>query len=132
MTVQGEQIKKHAVERLDHEAAIHASGHQSVHARRYVMPKTGCAGVEIMVVVKGNALQLWCEADALDRSVALGLGGEFRHGSETYVVPSPTGAMRYGRHTGLKTMANLHRGDAWRFVPKSLGELDRILGAIKA
>ncbi|MER9937115.1 hypothetical protein [Mesorhizobium sp. M0088] len=132
MTVQGEQIKKHAVERLDREAAIHVSGHQNVHARRYVMPKTGSAGVEIMVVVKGDALQLWCEADALDRTGASGLGGEFRHGSETYAVPSPTGAMRYGRHTALKTMTHLHRGDAWRFVPKTLGELDRILDAIKA
>ncbi|RUZ81275.1 hypothetical protein EN943_01370 [Mesorhizobium sp. M7A.F.Ca.US.006.01.1.1] len=132
MTVQGEQIKKHAVERLDHEAAIHVSGHQSVHARRYVMPKMGTPGVEIVIVVKGNDLQLWCEADALDRTGALGLGGEFRHGSETYAVPSPTGAMRYGRHTGLKTMAHLHRGDAWRFVPRALSELDRILDAIKA
>lgn len=132
MTVQGEQIKKHAVKRLDHEAAIHISGHQTVHARRYVMPKAGSVGVEIMIVIKGNALQLWCQADVLDRVVALRLGGEFRNGSETYAVPSPTGGMRYGRHTGLKTMAHLHRGDAWRFVPKSLGELDRILDAVKA
>jgi len=131
MTIQGDLIKGHAEARLDRQATVHSSGHQNVHARRYVIPRSGDIGIELMIIVKGNTLQLWCEADALDRPVGLGLGGEFRHGSETYSVPSPGGGMRYGRHTGLKTMNRLHRGDAWRFVPKTVGQLDKIFEALR-
>ena len=130
MTLPEDAIKKWAVERLDREATTHRSGHQEVHARRYVLPRPGSVGVEVMIVVKGNNLQLWCEAVALDRLTGLGLGGTFRPGSETYSKRGPNGSVRYGRHSALKTMGRLHRGDAWRFVPQTVGEVDRLIDAL--
>lgn len=130
MSALTEQIKEHAQSRLDREASIHYSDHQNVHARRYVVPKPGDTGAEVMIIIKGDNLQLWCEADALNSAFATSVNGEFRPGSETYSVPSPSGGMRYGRHSGLKSMGRLHQGDAWRFVPKTIGDLDRILDAI--
>ena len=131
MTTQAELIKKQAIARLDKEGGVHRSNHQNVHARRYVMPNAALGGVEVVIIVKGNNLQLWCEARAIDGSAARMLGGQQRPGSETYSVPSPKGGMRYGRHSALKTMDRLHRGDAWRFVPKTVGDLDVILDAVK-
>jgi hypothetical protein len=131
VTAQRDVVKKHAIERLDREAAVHASGHQNVHARRYLMPKTGRSGVEVLIIVKGAQLQLWCEAGGMDRAVSRQLGGSFRPGSETYATRNDKGDPQYGRHSALKTMNRLHRGDAWRFVPGTVSELDGILNAIK-
>ncbi len=131
MTAQAELIKMQATARLDKEATVHRSNHQNVHARRYVMPNAALGGVEVVIIVKGANLQLWCEARAIDRHYALSRGGQFRSGSETYSVPSPYGGMQYGRHSALKTMDRLHRRDAWRFVPKTVRDLDSILDAVK-
>lgn len=130
MSVQEELIKAHAVDRLDREAAVHRTGHQSVHARRYVLPRAGRPDIEIMIIVKGTHLQLWCEAEVMDRMTGQSLGGKFRPGTET-CQPDRNGKIRYGRHSGLKVMDRLHRGDAWRFVPKTIGELDDILDRIR-
>ncbi|MBB3133872.1 hypothetical protein FHS26_001585 [Rhizobium pisi] len=126
MTPQAELIKKQATARLDKEAAVHRSSHQNVHARRYIMPNPALGGVEIVIIVKGSNLQLWCEARAIDGLAARVLGGEGRPGTETYSEPR-----KYGRHSALKTMDRLHRGDAWRFIPKTIGNLDAILDAVK-
>ncbi|MGV1826646.1 hypothetical protein [Agrobacterium vitis] len=130
MSVQYELIKTHAVDRLDREAVVHRKGHQNVHARRYVMPRAGRPDIEIMIIVKGTHLQLWCEAEAMDRIKGSSLGGEFRSGAETY-QPDRNGKIQYGRHSGLKVMDRLHHGDAWRFVPKTIGALDGILDCIR-
>lgn len=127
MTVQEDLVKMQAVGRLDKEAAVHQSNHQNVHARRYVMPNAALGGVEVVIVLKGSNLQFWCEARAFDGSTARALGGEERPGGETYSEPG-----KYGRHSALKTMDRLHRGDAWRFVPKTVGDLDNILNAVKS
>ena len=130
MTASGKVVIERAVKRLDREAKVHASGHQNVHARRYVLPRTGGDGVEIMIVVKGSDLQLWCEANALSRDTGFKLGGTFRPSGETYAQQSRNGNIVYGRHSGLKTMDRLHRGDAWRFVPQTVDALDRLIDAI--
>ncbi|MBV7522630.1 hypothetical protein [Ensifer sp. ENS12] len=126
MTAQAELIKKQATARLDKEAAVHRSNHQNIHARRYVMPNPALGGVEVVIIVKSSNLQLWCEARAFAGLAARALGGEARLGSETYSEPG-----KYGRHSALKTMDRLHRGDAWRFVPATVGDLDTILDAVK-
>lgn len=130
MSRSAEQIKAHAVNRLDREAAVHRSGHQNVHARRYLMPRPGKVAMEIVIIVAGGSLQLWCEAAAFGETEGKVLGGKFRPGSETYAVPGRNGKMRYGRHSSLRTTDRLHRGDAWRFVPATLGTLDLILDGI--
>ncbi|WP_242218943.1 hypothetical protein [Shinella zoogloeoides] len=129
MSTESDLIKDHAVDWLDREAVVHRKGHQNVQARRYVLTRAGEQSIEIMIIVKGTHLQLWCETGAIDRMTGASLGGEFRHGSETY-QPDKNGKIQYGRHSGLKVMDKLHRGDAWRFVPKTIGELDRILDVV--
>jgi hypothetical protein len=131
MSAQSDLIKDRAIARLNRETAVHSKGHQNVHARRYVLPRAGKPDVDIMIIVKGTHLQLWCEAEAMDRMTSVSLGGEFHPGSETY-QPDQNGKVQYGRHSGLKVMDRLHRADAWRFVPKTIGELDRILDVVKA
>lgn len=131
MSTQSDLIKKQAVNRLDREAVVHRKGHQNVHARRYVLSRVGKPGIEIMIIMKGTHLQLWCEAEAMDLMTGATLVGEFRSGSETY-QPDENGKIQYGRHSGLKVMDRLHRGDAWRFLPRTIGELDRILDAVRA
>ncbi|NOV21234.1 hypothetical protein E5S70_35490 [Ensifer adhaerens] len=126
MTAQADLVRKQALARLDKEAAVHRSNHQNVHARRYVVSNPALGGIEVVLIVKGSNLQLWCEARAIDGPAARALGGEGRPGSETYSEPG-----KYGRHSALKTMDRLHRGDAWRFVPKTVGELATILDAVK-
>lgn len=126
-----EAIKRHAVDWLDREAAGHPSGHQLVHARRYVLTRADGRQVEIVIIVKGVRLQLWCEAGALDSGVARAVGGTFRPGSETYSTRNTKGVQLYGRHSSLKTTDRLHRGDAWHIVPRTIGDLDHLLGAIK-
>ena len=131
MTTPAEIIKSHAVVRLDREASVHHSGHQNVHARRYLLPRRSGAAVEVMIIVKGN-LQLWCEALPLDRLKGASLGGTPRPGSETYATTNAKRNMLYGRHAALKTMDRLHRGDAWHFTPKTVGDLNAILDALAA
>ena len=131
MTTSAEIIKNHAVARLDREASVHPSGHQNVHARRYMLPRRSGAAVEVGIIVKGN-LQLWCEALPLDRLNGASLGGTFRPGSETYATMNDAGRLLYGRHSALKTMDRLHRGDAWHFKPQTVGDLNAILDALAA
>lgn len=131
MTTAAEIIKNHAVARLDREASFHRSGHQNVHARRYVLPRRSGAPAEVVIIVKGN-LQLWCEALPLDRAKGASLGGTFRPGSETYATTNAKGNMLYGRHAALKTMDWLHRGQAWHFTPRTVGDLNAILDALAA
>lgn len=131
MTTPAEIIKNSAVTRLDREAVVHRSGHQNVHARRYLLPCRSGAAVEVVIIVKGN-LQLWCEALPLDRLKGATLGGTFRSGSETYATTNAKGNLLYGRHAGLKTMDRLHRGDAWHFKPQTVGDLNAILDALAA
>lgn len=123
-------LKNHCIERLDREATTHSAGHQSVHARRYLVPHLGRKPVEVAIIVKPDSkLQIWCEAAGLDPS-GVGALVEQRPGSETYARTGPKGNLLYGRHSALKTFDRLHRGDALRFVPTSMGEVDRILDAI--
>lgn len=123
-------LKNHSIKRLDREAAVHSSGHQNVHARRYVVPHRSGRSVEVAIIVKPDSkLQIWCEAAGLD-VFSLGDLPERRPGSETYARTGPTGNLLYGRHSALKTFDRLHRGDALRFVPASIGEVDRILDTI--
>lgn len=123
-------LKNHCTERLDREATVHSAGHQKVHARRYIMPHLSGTPVEVAIIVKPDSkLQIWCEAAGLDMS-NLGELAELRLGSETYARTSPSGNLLYGRHSALKPFDRLHRGDAFRFVPASIGEVDRVLDTI--
>jgi hypothetical protein len=131
VTTPAEIIKNHAVSRLDREASVHRSGHQNVHARRYALPRRSGVAVEVAIIIKGN-LQLWCEALAFDRATGASLGGTFRPGSETYAKTNDVGQLLYGRHSALKTMDRLHRGDVWRFTPKTVSDLNAILDAFAA
>lgn len=124
-------LQKYCQDRLDCDAAIHGSGHQNVHARRYLLPRTGADPMEVAIIVKPDSkLQIWCEADGVDLSRLSGLRPEKRPGSETYSTDNGSGNRRYGRHSALKTFDRLHRGDALRFVPETIGEVDRILDAL--
>ncbi|RVC79880.1 hypothetical protein EN745_14670 [Mesorhizobium sp. M4A.F.Ca.ET.022.05.2.1] len=121
-------LKAHCQSRLDREAAEHPSGHQNVHARRYLLPRKGRSPIEAAIIVKPDSkLQIWCEADGVDLSRVSGLQPEKRLGSETYSTVGASGNVLYGRHSALKTFDRLHRGDALRFVPETIGEVDRIL-----
>ncbi len=131
MTTPAEIIKNHAVVRLDREASVHHSGHQPVHARRYVLPRRSGTAVEVVIIVKDN-LQLWCEALPLDRLNGTTLGGTFRPGSETYAKTNDVGQLLYGRHSALKTMDRLHRGNAWFFKPQTVVDLNAVLDALAA
>jgi hypothetical protein len=54
VTTTTDLTKKHAVVRLDREAVEHASGHQNVHARRYLLPRPGRPGLEVLTIIKGH------------------------------------------------------------------------------
>ncbi|RWJ96993.1 hypothetical protein [Mesorhizobium sp.] len=131
MTDPQSALKKHCQERLDREAAVHRSGHQNVHARRYLLPRTVAGPVEIAIIVKPDSkLQIWAEAAGADLSRLSGLRPEKRPGSETYSKKNERGDVLYGRHSALKAFDRLHRGDALRFVPETIGEVDRILDTL--
>ena len=116
---------------LDGLGKEHRSGHQKVHARRYVVPRSDGSTAETVIIVKpGSNLQVWCEAKVADRMIAAALGGTPRPGSETYAKINDKGDKVYGRHAALKTMDHLHRGDAYHFTPKTPHEVDRILDLI--
>ncbi|MBZ9795737.1 hypothetical protein [Mesorhizobium sp. ES1-4] len=124
-------LKRHCQDRLDRDAAVHRSGHQNVHARRYLLPRIGAGPIEVAIIVKPDSeLQIWCEADGVDLSMLSGLRPERRHGSETYSKRNERREVLYGRHSALKTFERLHRGDALRFVPETVGEVDRVLDAL--
>lgn len=124
-------LKQHCQNRLDREAAAHRTGHQNVHARRYLLPRSGAGPVEVAIIVKPDSkLQIWCEADGVDVSRLSGLRPETRPGGETYSTVGASGNVLYGRHSALKSFDRLHRGDALRFVPETIGEVDRILDTL--
>lgn len=66
----------------------------------------------------------------MDPSRLSGLRPEKRPGSETYSTVNASGDVVYGRHSSLKSFDRLHRGDALRFVPETIGEVDRILDTL--
>ncbi|WP_156352115.1 hypothetical protein [Devosia sp. Leaf64] len=95
------------------------------------MPGHDGSTVETAIIVKpGSNLQIWCEAKVTDRMSAAALGGTRRPGSETYARTNAKGEMLYGRHSALKKMDHLHRGDAYRFTLRTPYEVDQIINLI--
>ncbi|RJT28397.1 hypothetical protein D3227_34335 [Mesorhizobium waimense] len=95
------------------------------------MPRTAAGPVEVAIIVKPDSkLQIWCEAGDVDLSRLSGLRPETRPGSETYSKKNERGDVVYGRHSALRTFDRIHRGDALRFVPETVGEVDIILNAL--
>lgn len=124
-------LKAHCKDRFDREATVHPSGHQNVHGRRYVLPRKGRGPLEVAIIVKSDSiLQIWSEADGVDLSTLGGIKHRGRPGSETYSTKNALGKVLYGRHSALTTFDRLHRGDAVRFVPETIGEVDRILDVL--
>ena len=124
-------LHRHCQTALDRIASEHRSGHQKVHARRYVVPRSDGSRAEAVIIVKpGRSLQIWCEAKVASRLGAASLGGTPRPGSETYSKTNDRGEMLYGRHSALKKMDQLHRGDAYHFKPSTPHEVDRIIDLI--
>lgn len=126
-----EDLHRHCRTALDRLGKEHRSGHQKVHARRYVVTRHDGSTVETVIIVKpGSGLQIWCEAKVANRMSAAALGGAPRPGSETYAKTSAKGDVLYGRHSALKTMDHLHRGDAYHFTPRTPHEVDQVLNLI--
>lgn len=126
-----DDLRHYCTTALDRVGTEHRSGHQKVHARRYVVPRSDGSTVETVIIVKPDSyLQLWCEAKVADPMSAAALGGEPRFGSETYAQTNDKGEKLYGRHHALKTMDYLHRGDAYRFTPTTRHQVDQILNLI--
>jgi hypothetical protein len=126
-----DDLHRHCRTALDRLGKEHHSGHQKVHARRYVVPRHEGTSVETVIIVKpGSTLQIWCEAKVADRMSVAALGGTPRSGSETYSNTNAKGGVLYGRHSALKKMDHLHRGDAYHFTPRTPHEVDQILNLI--
>lgn len=126
-----DELHRHCTTALDRLGEEHRSGHQKVHARRYVVARHDRSTVETVIIVKpGSNLQIWCEAKVADPMSAAALGGQQRLGSETYAETNDRGEQLYGRHHALKTMDYLHRGDAYRFTPMTPHEVDQIVNLI--
>jgi hypothetical protein len=126
-----EDLHRHCTVALDGIGKEHRSGHQRVHARRYVVSRSDGSSVETVIIVKpGSRLQIWCEAKVADRIKVGSLGGTYRPGSETYSRRNDKGELLYGRHSSLKTMDHLHRGDAYHFSPSYPREVDAIIELI--
>ncbi|MER9370192.1 hypothetical protein NKI66_29905 [Mesorhizobium sp. M0518] len=124
-------LKAHCEARLNREAAVHTAGHQNVHARRYLLPRKGRGPIEVAIIIKPDSiLQIWSETNGVDLSKVAGIKHRKRPGSETYMTKNARGDILYGRHSALKTLDRLHRGDAVRFVPETIGEVDRILDVL--
>lgn len=126
-----DNLHSYCTKAMDATGSEHRSGHQNVHARRYIVTRVDGSMAEVVIVVQpGSSLQIWCEAKVADREKAMAFGGALRPGSETYAKTNAKGEKLYGRHSSLKTMDYLHRGDAYHFSPKSSGEVDRIIDLI--
>ena len=124
-------LRDHAVRRLDTVGREHPRGHQPVHARRYLVPRSGGGEAEVVLIVKPETrLQVWCERDALAGGIARANGLRERPGSETYAKRNGKGDLLYGRHSSLKVLDRLHRGDAWHGTPDTTGAFDRVLEGI--
>lgn len=126
-----DNLHRYCTKAMDRIGREHRSGHQNVHARRYVVIRDDGSMVETVIIVQpASNLQIWCEAKVAAPEDAMAFGGKLRPGSETYVKTNAKGEKLYGRHSSLKTMDYLHRGDAYHFSPKSPVEVDRIINLI--
>lgn len=126
-----DDLHRYCTTALDRLGKEHRSGHQNIHAMRYVVTREDGSMAEAVIIVQPeSSLQIWCEAKVTDPENATAFCGRLRPGRETYAETNAKGEKAYGRHSSLKTMDYLHRGDAYHFSPKSPVEVDRIIDLI--
>lgn len=132
MPITREALKKLVINRLDNIAKVHPAGHQSAYSNRYVLTSSAGERIEIMFD-KGDKshANLWLLERFLPAAVLGNLSTTPSPGSDVYRKRNTAGELVYGRHSALRSMLQLERGDLVCVNLQTFGELHAILGHLQ-
>lgn len=124
-----EELKKSALELFDKIADEHPKGHQKVKMNYYIVRNSElCFAFEKNLNSPAN---IWCKLGVKDD--VEGIKGVESLAKNLWKKVNKKGEKRYGRHSGLKKVDELRDADLIKYIPKTLGEVQKVVeGLIKA
>lgn len=124
-----EELKKSALELFDKIADEHPKGHQKVKMNYYIVRNSElCFAFEKNLASPAN---IWCKLGVKDD--VEGIKGVESLAKNLWKKVNKKGEKVYGRHSGLKKVDELRDADLIKYIPKTLGEVQKVVeGLIKA
>ena len=124
-----EELKKAALELFDKIADEHPKGHQKVKMNYYIVRNSElCFAFEKNLNSPAN---IWCKLGVKDD--VEGIKGVESLAKNLWKKVNKKGEKVYGRHSGLKKVDELRDADLIKYIPKTLGEVQKVVeGLIKA
>ncbi|WP_295950340.1 hypothetical protein [uncultured Bartonella sp.] len=124
-----EELKKSALELFDKIADEHPKGHQKVKMNYYIVRNSElCFAFEKNLNSPAN---IWCKLGVKDD--VEGIKGVESLAKNLWKKVNKKGEKVYGRHSGLKKVDELRDADLIKYIPKTLGEVQKVVeGLIKA
>ena len=124
-----EELKKSALELFDKIADEHPKGHQKVKMNYYIVKNSElCFAFEKNLDSPAN---IWCKLGVKDE--VNGINCEESKAEKLCQKVNDKGKEVYGRHSGLKKINELRYADLIKYIPKTLGEVQKVVeGLIKA
>ena len=124
-----EELKKAALELFDKIADEHPKGHQDVYMNYYFVKNSKlCFAFEKSLKTPAN---IWCKLGV--RGDVKGIKGVESLAKNLWKKVNKKGEKVYGRHSGLRKVDELRNADLVKYIPKTLGEVQKVVeGLIKA
>ena len=124
-----EELKKAALELFDKIADEHPKGHQKVKMNYYIVRNSElCFAFEKNLASPAN---IWCKLGV--ENEVNGIAWVPSWAKDLWKKVNKKGEKVYGRHSGLKRVDELRDADLIKYIPKTLGEVQKVVeGLIKA
>lgn len=124
-----EELKKAALELFDKIADEHPKGHQKVKMNYYIVRNSElCFAFEKNLASPAN---IWCKLGV--ENEVKGIAWVPSCAKNLCQKKNKKGKEVYGRHSGLKKVDELRDADLIKYIPKTLGEVQKVVeGLIKA
>lgn len=124
-----EELKKAALELFDKIADEHPKGHQKKYLNGYIVKNSElCFAFEKDPNTPAN---IWCKLE-VEKDVK-GIAWVPSWAKDLWKEENDKGEKRYGRISGLKKYDELRDADLVKYIPKTLGEVQKVAeGLIKA
>ncbi|WP_295913581.1 hypothetical protein [uncultured Bartonella sp.] len=124
-----EELKKAALELFDKIADEHPKGHQKVKMNYYIVRNSElCFAFEKNLASPAN---IWCKLGV--ENEVKGIKGVESLAKNLWKKVNKKGEKVYGSHSGLKKVDELRDADLIKYIPKTLGEVQKVVeGLIKA
>jgi hypothetical protein len=128
MSISRTLLKRAILSLLDGVAQEQSPGHQDSKAARYRLTSEHGAEIEIMFEKNDTAPpNLWCLECAAGAALIAGHDARLSRAADLWAKRGRNGEPLYGRHSGLRVMAQLGEADLVCLTPSSLAQVGQII-----